>query len=311
MTKAARLHAHGGPLLVEDVELPPPRDDDVRVELAFAGVNPVDSYVAQGKVAADGPLPRVLGGEASGHVDGRPVLVTGAGLGATRDGLWASAANVPRGAVVPLPEGAGLREAAAMGVAGLTAWHTLELADVRPADRVLIMGASGGVGLTAVSLAASIGATVWGQTGSAAKADAIRSQGAHEVVVTDAEGLAEALGEWTPTVVVDGLGGAFTPAALAALAPHGRHVLFGTSAGTTSTMELRSLYRNSLRLLGYGGLILSDEERREGLRGALTALAAGRMTLPIDRTLPLERVNDAFHLLEDRAVAGKIVLQLG
>jgi NADPH2:quinone reductase len=282
----------------------------VRVDLVFAGVNPVDSYAAQGKVAPDGPLPRILGGEASGHVDGQPVLVTGAGLGATRDGVWASAANVPRSAVVPLPDGAGLREAAAMGVAGLTAWHTLELADVRPEDRVLILGASGGVGLTAVSLAASVGATVRGQTGSAAKADAIRSQGAHEVVVADADGLAEALGEWAPTVVIDGLGGAFTAAALSILAPHGRHVLFGTSAGTTATMELRSLYRRSLRLLGYGGLILSDDERREGLLGALTALASGRMTLPIDRTLPLERVNDAFPLLVERALTGKIVLEL-
>jgi hypothetical protein len=125
MVKAARLHAHSGPLVVEDVQLPAPEKGEVRVDLAFGGVNPVDSYVAQGRVAADGPLPRILGGEASGHVDGRPVLVTGAGLGSTRDGVWASAANVPETAVVPLPDGAGLREAAAMGVAGLTAWHTL------------------------------------------------------------------------------------------------------------------------------------------------------------------------------------------
>jgi NADPH2:quinone reductase len=197
-----------------------------------------------------------------------------------------------------------------MGVAGLTAWHTLELADVQPEDRVLVLGASGGVGLTTVSLAASMGATVRGQTGSASKAEAIRRQGAHEVVVTDAEGLVEALGEWAPTVVIDGLGGAFTPAALSALAPHGRHVLFGTSAGSTSAMELRPLYRRGLRILGYGGLMLSDEERRDGLRGALAALAAGRMRIPIDRTLPLERVNDAFRLLDDRALTGKVVLDL-
>jgi NADPH:quinone reductase len=310
MVKAARLHAHDVPLRVEDVELPAPGNGEVRVDLAFGGVNPVDSYVAQGKVAADAPLPRILGGEASGHVDGEPVLVTGAGLGSTRDGVWTSAANIPRAAVVPLPEGVGLREAAAMGVAGLTAWHTLELADVRPGDRVLVLGAGGGVGLTTVSLAAAMGATVWGQTGSAGKAEAIRGQGAHEVVVTDAAGLVKALGDRAPTVVVDGLGGAFTPAALSALAPHGRHVLFGTSAGSTTTMELRPLYRRGLRILGYGGLMLSDEERRAGLRGALTALAEGRMRVPIDRTIPMESVNDAFRLLDDRALTGKVVLDL-
>jgi NADPH:quinone reductase len=311
MVRAARLHDHDSPLRVEDVPLPAPGAGDVRVELAFAGVNPVDSYVAQGRVAADGPLPRTVGSEASGHLDGTPVLVTGAGLGSSRDGVWAGAANVPEAAVVPLPEGLGLREAAAVGVAGLTAWHTLHLADVRRGDHVLVLGASGGVGLTTVSLAVQMGATVWGQTGNADKAEAIRRQGAHGVVVTGASGLAEALAGFSPTVVIDGLGAAFTSAAVTAMAPHGRLVLFGTSAGSTSTMELQPLYRKSLTIFGYGGLSLSDAERRTGLTEVMTALAEGSMQIPIDRTIPLEQVNDAFRLIADRAVTGKIVLDLG
>jgi NADPH2:quinone reductase len=311
MVKAARLHDHGRPLSVEDVGLATPDTGDVRVELAFAGVNPVDAYVASGRVAADGPLPRTVGSEASGHLDGRPVLVTGGGLGSTRDGVWAGAANVPADTVVPLPDGVGLPEAAALGVAGLTAWDTLHLAGVRPPDRVLVLGAGGGVGLTTVSLAVAMGATVWGQTGSGVKAAAIRAQGAHEVVVADASGLAGALTTLSPTVVIDGLGGEFTPAALSAMAPHGRLVLFGTSAGPVSTLELRALYRRGLQLLGYGGLMLSDTERRAGLHEAMTALADGRMRIPVDRILPLEQVNDAFRLLEQRAVTGKIVLDLG
>src|SRR3954451_12749914 len=118
MVKAARLHGHDIPLVVEEVGLPSPGDGEVRVELAFAGVNPVDSYIARGRVASDGPMPRTVGGEASGLVDGRPVLVTGAGLGSTRDGVWAGAANVPESAVVPLPDGVDLEVAAAVGVAG-------------------------------------------------------------------------------------------------------------------------------------------------------------------------------------------------
>jgi NADPH2:quinone reductase len=311
MVKAARLHDHHSPLRVEEVELPAPAPGEVRVELAFAGVNPIDSYVARGLVAADGPLPRTVGGEASGLVDGRPVLVTGAGLGSTRDGVWAGAANVPETAVVPLPDGVGLQTAGATGVAGLTAWHTLNLAEVGPGDRVLVLGAGGGVGLTAVSLAVAMGATVWGQTGSTGKAEAIRRQGAHDVLVTDASGLAGALADRAPTVVLDGLGGGFTAAAVQALAPRGRLVLFGTSTGSTSTMELQPLYRKGLRLLGYGGLILTDAERREGLAEALTAVADGRMRIPIDRVLPLEEVAEAFRLIGDRAVTGKIVLELG
>jgi NADPH2:quinone reductase len=311
MVKAARLHHHGDPLVVDEVSLPAPEAGEVRVELAFAGVNPVDSYVAAGRVAADGPLPRTVGSEASGHLDGRPVLVSGAGLGSTRDGVWAGAVNVPPSAVVPLPAGVGLLEAAALGVAGLTAWDTLQLAGVQTGDRLLVLGASGGVGLTTVSLAVAMGATVWGQTGSADKAGAIRRQGADRVVVSDAAGLRDAVAELEPTVVIDGLGGEFTPAALSAMAPHGRLVLFGTSAGSTSTLELRTVYRNGLRLLGYGGLMLSDEERRAGLVEALAALADGRLRIPIDRVLPLQQVNEAFRLIGDRALTGKIVLDLG
>jgi NADPH2:quinone reductase len=118
---AARLRKHGKPLVVEAVELPEPGEDEVRIELQFAGVNPIDRYIAEGRVAPDGPLPRTLGGEASGTADGRPVLVAGEGLGTARDGLWAQAAVVPVGSVIALPDGVETREAAAMGIAGLTA----------------------------------------------------------------------------------------------------------------------------------------------------------------------------------------------
>ena len=115
---------------------------------------------------------------------------------------------------------------------------------------------------------------------------------------------------FSPTVVIDGLGAGFTSAAVTAMAPHGRLVLFGTSAGSTSTMELQPLYRTSVTILGYGGVILSDAERRTGLTEVMTALAEGSMQIPIDRAIPLDQVNDAFRLLANRAVTGKIVLDL-
>ena len=112
--RAARLHKHGEPLKIEMVELPVPRDGEVLVDLAFAGVNPIDRYTAEGSVAAEGPLPRTLGFEAAGVLDGRSVVVHGEGLGTARDGVWAQAAVVPREAVTHVPEGVDLREAAAM-----------------------------------------------------------------------------------------------------------------------------------------------------------------------------------------------------
>lgn len=309
--RAARLQAHDQPLRVEEVELPDPVEGEAYIELAFAGVNPVDRYTAMGRVAPDGPLPRTLGGEAAGYRDGEPVLVTGEGLGARRDGVWASAAVVPEAAVVPLPDGVDLQEAASMGIAGLTAWKVVvDIAQVGPGDRVLVLGAAGGVGLPIVGLAAARGARVWGQTGSAEKAEIIRQEGAAEVLVTGAQGLAEAARALEPTVVIDSLGGAFAPAAISVLQPHGRLALFGTSAGAEVQLDWQAVYRNNLKILGYAGLILGRDERRAGLELALAALAERDLRIRIDRVVPLGAVQEAFELLSDRAVVGKVVLDL-
>ena len=307
--RAARLHEHGRPLAVEAVELPDAADGDVRVEIEFAGVNPVDRYVAEGRVAPDAPLPRTLGGEAGGSVDGRPVIVAGEGLGTTRDGVWAQAAVVPEAAVVDLPEGVGTREAAAMGVAGLTAWKVVhELGGVGADDRVLVLGASGGVGTMIVSLAHAAGATVWGQTGSADKRPIIERQGADRAIVASAEELADAVAELEPTVVFDPLGDGFVQPVIDSLAVRGRLVSFGTSAGPEVQFNLQTLYRKSISLLGHGGMQLGREERRAGLEKALQALRAGELNVVIDEVLPLERVNEAFELITQRKVRGKLVL---
>ncbi len=247
MVRAARLKQHGEPLEIEPVEPPQPSDGEVLVQLAFGGVNPVDRYVAEGRVAPDGPLPRTLGGEASGWLNGLPVLVFGDGLGAARDGVWAEAAVVPMTAVFELPDGVDLRDAAAMGVAGLTAWNVVHgVAHVTGEDRVLVLGASGGVGSMIVSLAAAAGATVWGQTGSEDKASLVREQGAEVAVVAGPDQLADALSDYQPTVVFDPLGDGFVAPAISAIAPRGRYVAFGTSAGAEVTFNLQTLYRKAV-----------------------------------------------------------------
>jgi NADPH2:quinone reductase len=310
--RAARLRAHGEPLAVETVSLPAPGAREVAVELRFAGVNPVDRYAAEGLVAPDGRLPRTLGGEAAGTLqDGQAVLVAGGGLGAVRDGVWASAAVVPEEAVVELPAGVSVRDAAAMGVAGLTAYKCVaELAAVGAGDRVLVLGASGGVGSMIVSLAAARGAEVVGQTGSEAKEELIRGQGAARVIVCDADGLAGAVAGLEPTVVFDPLGNGFVPAAVDALAPHGKIVSFGTSGGAEVAFNLQALYRKGGSILGYAGMLVGADERRAGLRETLRALAEGELRVRIDEVLPLGEVNDALARLAARDVQGKLLLDL-
>lgn len=312
--RAARLHAPGKPLVVEETDLPAPGPGDVVVDMAFGGVNPVDRYIAEGRVAPDAPLPRILGMEGAGRVagDGRPVLVQGAGLATQRDGAWAERVVVPAAALTDVPAGVDLAEAAAMGVAGVTAWRTAtELARVAADDRVLVLGASGGVGSILVSICGAIGARVWGQTGNRDKAGFVTGLGAEEAVTAGPADLAAAVEALAPSVVFDALGDGFSAAAVEALGPFGRLVSFGVSAGPVAEINMQSLYRKGLTVYGYAGLIEPEERMAAGRAAALAALADGRLRVAVAERLPLERVNDAFAALVDRAVTGKIILDLG
>lgn len=267
--------------------------------------------MAEGRVAPDGPLPRTLGSEGSGLLDGRPVLISGGGLGAGRDGVWAQAAIVPKSSVHEVPEGVELTDAAAMGVAGLTAWNVVhDLARVTAEDRVLVLGASGGVGTMIVSLARAAGATVWGQTGSEDKVAGIERLGADRVIVAGPEELAGELAELEPTVAFDPLGGGFLRPVVDSVVAAGRIVSFGTSAGAEVQFNLQTLYRKGISLLGYGGMRVTTEARRRGLAAALQALKSGALQVVVDEVLPLEDVDEAFQRLLERRVQGNLVLAL-
>jgi len=310
-TTAARLTKHGKPLEVTTCELTEPAAGEVLVSMAFAGVNPVDRYGALGRVAPDGPLPRTLGGEGVGTVDGSWFVLRGHGIGTRRDGTWAHEAVVPEAALTSLPDGVQPVAAAAMGVAGVTAWRVAtELAELSRDDRVLVLGAAGGVGSILVTIARASGATVWGQTASKEKSDWILAQGAHRAIATDASGLIEAVADLNPTVVFDGLGGDFTGAAISALADKGRLVLYGTSAGAEGPLPLQVLYRGGRSILGYGGLVEPDDVMARWMVETLRALADERLQVQIDSLVPLAQVNEAFDRLAARRVLGKLVLDL-
>jgi len=310
-TKAARLVKHTQPLAVEEIDISEPKSGEVLLDMLYAGVNPIDRYNALGRANSDAPLPRTLGMEGVGTYEGRTVLIHGYGVGSTRDGVWSGRAVVPVEAMVDVPTGVSPQVAAAMGVAGVTAWRTVtELAQVNATDRVLVLGASGGVGSMVVSVARSLGATVWAQSGSAAKADWLRELGAEHVVVCDAESLGEASGDYSPTATLDPLGGQFTGAAIEVMARHGRLVIFGTSADGTGTVPLQQIYRKGLTIFGYAGLLTPDEVILKSIREALQAVTEGRLKVTIDSVIDLDDVNQAFDRLGERSVKGKLVLNL-
>jgi NADPH2:quinone reductase len=314
-TRAARLKSHGAPLEIDEIDPGEPEEGQCLVEMAFGGVNPVDRYQAIGRINQGLPLPRTLGSEGSGVVreDGRDhrVFVGRAALVRESDGVWASHLLVARDKLIDIPEAVSLEVAAAMGIAGVTAWRCVtELADVVAEDRVLVLGASGGVGSVIVSLAHHLGAEVVAQTGSSEKAEFTLELGADEAVVADADDLVSSLGKFRPTVVFDPLGGAFTGAGIEVLEERGRLVLFGTSADPSGTLPLQSLYRKALRVLGYAGLIENEGALAKATAEALAAVAEEKMEIVLGPVVPLEEVNTAFQNLTERRVRGNQVLAL-
>lgn len=312
--RAARLVAHGKPLVVEETEIGEAGPGEVVVELAYGGVNPVDRYQAIGRVAGELPLPRTLGSEATGYVGGdaaRPVFCGRRCVARPDAGVWADRVIAREDGLVPLPGGVDLRAAAALGVVGVTVWRcVVDLGEVGPGTTVLVLGATGGVGSAAVSLAHHRGATVVAQTGSPDKVEFLTGLGADRVVVADAGSLVTALDRTAPEVVLDPLGGGFTGAAVEALAPRGRIVLFGTSADVSGTVPLQMLYRKGGRILGYAGLIEPPERLAEAEQLALAALGSGEMEVAIDAVLPLGDVNVAFERIVARSLRGKQLLDL-
>jgi NADPH:quinone reductase len=308
--RAARIHSIGGTLQLDELADPVAGHGEQLVDIAYSSVNPLDVWITQGSIgAAAANLPWTPGTEATGHVDGRPVLVRGGGLGVIRPGLYCSQIAVPDAWLLPLSDGVDLSQAAAIPVAGITAWQALHArAKVTADDRVLVLGASGGVGAVAVQLAKAAGATVWGQSSSPAKVEGIVANGAANVVVTGADGLEAATEAYQPTVILDSLGGPFTDAAVGAIAIQGRLVVYGTSNNEQVSLNLRRLYRKGVNLLGYAGMVDTPEEQRIALETLMAMLVAGTLHIPIGDVLPLAGAAEAHARILGSNVEGKILL---
>ena len=170
--RAVRLETHGGPdvLSVANIDQPTPAADELLVEVAAAGVNPVDTYFRDGSYDPV-DLPFTPGVDVAGEVVDTGADVTdfeagdrvyGTGIGnATQQGAYAEFATIPTDRVVTLPDGADMTEAGGAGVVGVTAWRALvDHAGLDPAEHCLIHGGSGGVGHAAVQLGAAVSAQV-------------------------------------------------------------------------------------------------------------------------------------------------------
>lgn len=306
--RAARVHHFGDSLQIDELPDPRPSSGEVVVDVEYVGVNPLDVWVTQGTVAGGNqPLPFIPGVEAVGTVGGQQFAIQAPGYGTVQDGLYLQHASVPETALVPVPEGVDPVQAAVLPVTGATAWRLVnEVAPVAATDRVIVLGASGGVGSLVIQLAKAKGAVVWGQTRSHEKAEWITALGADRAVVATAEDLGTELTEFAPTIAFDSLGGRFTKSLVEVLELGGRIGLVGTSSNPEAMLDLRTMYRKGVSMLPGS---MPPHRARPALEAVLADLAAGHLQVMVDQVLPLEGAADAHRRILDGRVRGKLLLR--
>ena len=311
--KAARIEELGRPAVLREIDPPVGKEGQALIALSAVPLNPIDIATSTGRFyGGSPPTPYTPGSEGVGKVveaeslaAGTRVYVTGDGLGRRRDGTLAELAVAAEEAAVPLPDEVAGELAGACGTAGLAGWlPVVWRAETKPEDRVLVLGATGAVGLAAVQAARILGAARIVAAGRRPEGlELALERGADEVVRLDAEdlpaALREAAGGEGPTVVIDPLWGPPLVAALEAATRGARIVQLGQSAGATAEIPSALVRGKQLEILGYSNLEVPDEVRRAAYLELIVHACEGRVSFPIE-TYPLDRVTEAW----ERQAAG-------
>lgn len=298
--KAARITQWGQPLQVEDIPQPTPSADEVLVKVHAASLNPVDSFVVAGYLQSMLAVPMTPGTDFAGEVAAVGASVTHVrpgdavyGLQPMRGGTFAEYSVAKSTEVALKPASLTYTEAAAVPLTALAAWQALDQAHVKRGQRVLILGAGGGVGGFAVQMAKDKGATVIA-VDMAAKADTIRGLGADEFIDATTVDFA-ALGK--VDVVADFVGGEVSTLSCNALKPGGHYVTTMTALpaeeATSRGIEASSVFAQA---------------SVDQLTQIAQLIDAGKLKVNVSDTFPLDQAQAALELRQSGQAAGKVVL---
>ncbi len=322
--RAAVCRAYGGPDMVTVEELPAPEvgAGQVRVRVRAASVNFPDVLLVADRYQITVPPPFVPGSEFAGVVeevaDGVAGLTVGDRVaGTVLVGAFADQVVVDAAAVRIVPPGVDDRRAAAFGVAWRTAYHVLRsVARLQAGDELVVLGAGGGVGLAAVSLGRTLGASVTAVASTPDKLDAAREAGATHLVRYTSVDLRAALKEVLPggaDVVVDPVGGDLAEPALRALHWGGRFVTVGYASGGIPRIPLNLVLLKGCQVLGFQFRDFAEHCPDELVRNddeLWALLAAGEVSPRLGASFTLDEVAAALALVADGRVVGKVVLDV-
>jgi len=331
--RAVVYHRHGSTAELHVEERPEPalRSGDVLVEVRATSLNGFDPMMLAGTTALKTPLPMVPCGDFAGRILGfgqstdagpwkvgdrvcpHPFVVGEGMTGETRVGSACERVRIPVANLIGIPDGVSDVQAASLPIAYGTAYRmTVTRGAIQRGERVLVLGATGGVGTGCVQLARRAGAEVIA-TGSADKLDALRGIGAHHVLDSQAGGWVEAVqaiagkprmfGPGGVDVVINYLGGPTWADSLRCLRNDGRMLTCGATLGFDPPTDIRYIWTYEQRILGSNGW--SPDEQR----AVLDLVAKGELEPVIDSVVPLEGTRDAMQALIERRVFGKMVIQ--
>lgn len=285
------------------------------VEVLAAPLNPIDLAVSRGILATGHPpLPYVPGCEAVGRTSGgRLVWIFGGAFGRTANGGMAARAAIGDATSIEVPDGADPAVAAGLGIAGLAGWLPLAWrAPLQGGEHVLVLGATGAVGLVAVQAAKLLGAARVVAAGrSAAGLERATALGADATVRLDAPDLVaafkDAFGGNGPSYVFDPVWGSPLAAAVHAAVPRATIVNLGQSAGATAELASGPVRFKNLTILGHTNFSVPEAELTDHYHRLVGHVTAGEIVFDVER-VPLDEVASAWRRQAEGAGGTKLVL---
>jgi NADPH2:quinone reductase len=323
MMRAIEIAKPGGPEVLTSVErlIPVPGHGQVRIRVAYAGVNRPDALQRAGMYAPPPTASDLPGLEASGVVDAVGEGVSGLQAGdevcaLLPGGGYAEYVVTPAAHCLPIPTGLSLREAACLPETCFTVWSNVFMrGGLKAGERFLVHGASSGIGTTAIQIASALGARVFTTAGSKEKCKVCRSLGAELALNYHEDDFVLALrSEGGANLILDMVGGPYFERNLKALADEGRLVQIAFLQGAKIEANLAQIMMRRLTFTGSTLRPQSDLAKaaitKELLENVWPLIDAGKFRPVMDREFDLAKASDAHACMESSAHIGKIVLRV-
>jgi NADPH2:quinone reductase len=320
--RAVVCEAWGGPetLVVKNLLDLHPKPGEAVIKIRAAGVNFPDVLIIQKKYQVQPELPFSPGAEVSGDI-----LAVGEGVTALKPGDRVAALCTTGGfaeqialdaaRIIKIPESLSYEVAAGFMLAYGTSWHAVrDRAALLPTETMLVLGAAGGVGLSAVEIGKAIGAKVVAAASTDEKCAICREHGADETINYETEDLREGIKRTCgkgPDVIYDPVGGKFSEAAFRSIGWRGRHLVIGFAAGDIPAIPLNLTLLKGASLVGvfWGSFVQREPANNmKGISEMLGWMKEGKIKPRISKTYALEDAPQALRDMAARKVTGKIVI---